>query len=104
MLGYVRLSGNAHSLIVALPFSHNTPDWRFFHIQFSRITEHVCWPPVVHYNATVRSVREYFRFRETCRLGRESERSMIRGTESTVSTSVPKKGLEYKVEGVIEPQ
>jgi hypothetical protein len=56
---------------VGLPLSHNTPDWTFFHIQFSRITEHVCWSPAIHYKAAVGSVREYLRFREACRLVQE---------------------------------
>lgn len=56
---------------VALPLSHNTSDWIFFHIQRLRLIHHVCWPPAIHYKAAIGSIREYFRFREACRLAKE---------------------------------
>jgi hypothetical protein len=56
--------------IVAIPLSHDIPDSKFFHIQCSRVVENICMPSKLQYHAAVRSAREYFRFREACRLGR----------------------------------
>lgn len=68
--GHLRTCVALTASLVAIPMSHDTSHAIFFHIQSARLFECICYPPTFQYHTAVRSTREYFRFREACRLGR----------------------------------